>query len=81
MTKVQKKSVRQWQGTVVSDIADKTVVVAVERFVTHPKYHKKYRITKKYAVHDPENRYTVGDTVQFVRSKPISKRKKFVVAG
>ncbi len=79
MTKEQTKSVRQWQGIVVSDASDKTIVVAVERFVTHPKYHKKYRVTKKYSVHDPENAYSVGDTVQFMRSKPMSKRKKFVV--
>ncbi len=79
MSKVEVKKARQWQGVVVSDKADKTIVVAVERFVTHPKYRKKYRVTKKYAVHDPDNRYKEGDVVTFACSKPISKRKKFVV--
>lgn len=79
MTKAQTKSIRQWQGIVVSDKADKTIVVDVTRFVTHPKYHKKYRVTKKYAVHDSKNQYAVGDVVHFVRSKPMSKRKKFIV--
>ena len=70
---------QKYSGTVVSDGGDKTIIVAVDRFVTHPKYRKKYRDTKKYAVHDPENRYHVGDTVQFVLTRPISKRKRFVV--
>lgn len=79
MTDTKKTITREWNGTVVSDAADKTIVVAVERFVTHPKYHKKYRVTKKYAVHDPKNKYTIGDSVQFVLTSPISKRKNFIV--
>ncbi len=79
MTKAQTTRVREWQGTVVSDKADKTIIVAVERFVTHPKYRKKYRVTKKYAVHDPDNRFSEGDVVRFVCTQPISKRKKFIV--
>ena len=75
----RKKIVRVWNGTVVSDAADKTIVVAVDRYVTHPKYRKKYRSTKKYAVHDPDNRYRVGDAVRFTLCAPISKRKKFKV--
>ncbi len=73
------ETTRTWKGTVVSAGADKTIIVAVDRFVTHKKYRKKYRVTKRYAVHDPANAYGVGDTVTFRASRPISKRKRFVV--
>lgn len=67
------------KGVVVSDKMDKTIVVAVESFKTHPKYLKKYRSTKKYHVHDGENKYKVGDKVEFFSTKPISKNKAFQV--
>jgi small subunit ribosomal protein S17 len=67
------------KGRVVSDKMDKTIVVAVDSFKTHPKYMKKYRSTKKYKVNDSENKYKVGDTVEFVQCKPISKDKRFQV--
>jgi small subunit ribosomal protein S17 len=66
-------------GIVVSDKMDKTIVVAVESFKTHPKYIKKYKSTKNYKVHDEENKYKVGDKVDFISSKPFSKNKKFIV--
>jgi len=66
-------------GTVVSDKMEKTIVVAVESFKTHPKYLKKYKSTKKYKVHDEENKYKIGDKVEFVSSKPTSKGKNFKV--
>jgi small subunit ribosomal protein S17 len=67
------------KGVVVSDKMDKTIVVAVESFKTHPKYLKKYRSTKKYHVHDAGNKYKVGDRVEFFSTKPISKNKTFMV--
>ena len=67
------------KGVVVSDKMDKTIVVAVESFKTHPKYLKKYRATKKYHVHDGENKYKIGDKVEFFSTKPISKNKTFQV--
>ena len=54
---------RLLQGVVVSDKADKTVVVDVERRFTHPILKKTVRRTKKYQAHDPENRFKVGDRV------------------
>lgn len=66
-------------GIVVSDKMDKTIVVAVETFKTHPKYLKKYRSTKKYKVHDENNKYKTGDKVEFAMSKPISGGKRFIV--
>lgn len=67
------------KGTVVSDKMDKTVVVSVSRFIKHPKYGKFYKVNKKYKAHDPENKHKVGDTVEIVETRPISKDKKFIV--
>ncbi len=77
MTKEKKQAIMK--GVVVSDVMDKTIVVAVDAFKTHKKYLKKFVATKKYKVHDPDNTYKVGDTVRFVPSRPISKGKKFIV--
>ena len=66
-------------GVVVSDKMDKTIVVTIESFKTHPKYLKKYRSTKKYHVHDENNKYKEGDKVEFFSIKPISKKKTFQV--
>jgi small subunit ribosomal protein S17 len=67
------------QGTVVSDKMDKTVVVKVSRFVKHPLYGKFYKVSKKYKAHDAENKYKIGDEVEIVETRPISKDKKFKV--
>jgi small subunit ribosomal protein S17 len=69
------------QGIVVSDKADKTVVVDIERRFTHPILKKTVRRTKKYQAHDPENTYKVGDRVVIEESRPISKTKRWVVVG
>ena len=66
---------RVLQGTVVSDKADKTVVVRVERRIMHPLYKKYIRRSKKYMAHDPENRFKEGDVVRIRECRPISKRK------
>ena len=67
------------KGVVVSDKMDKTVVVSVSRFVKHPKYGKFYKINKKYKAHDAENKYKVGDKVEIIETRPISKDKHFKV--
>jgi small subunit ribosomal protein S17 len=66
-------------GTVISDKADKTVSVRVERRVMHPLYKKFIRRTKKYAAHDPDNRCKVGDMVRIRECRPISKSKRWEV--
>lgn len=66
-------------GTVVSDKMDKTVVVKVEVRKRHPKYHKSYKISKRYKAHDEENIYKVGEKVVIESVRPISKDKKFKV--
>ncbi len=67
------------EGIVVSDKMDKTIVVSVDTFKTHPKYLKRYIVTKKYKAHDPENRFKIGDRAKIRQSKPMSKEKKWVV--
>jgi small subunit ribosomal protein S17 len=74
-------SKRILQGTVVSDACDKTVIVRVERRVMHPIYKKFVTASKKYAAHDAENRHRIGDAVRIEESRPISKRKRWVVLG
>jgi small subunit ribosomal protein S17 len=69
------------QGTVVSDKSDKTVIVRVERRVTHPLYKKIIRRSKKYAAHDENNAYKAGDIVAIRECAPISKRKCWEVIG
>ncbi len=75
-TDTNKKTLK---GTVVSDAMDKTVVVEVGRFVKHPKYKKFYTISKKYHAHDEKNQYKIGDDVEIIETKPISKKKSFIV--
>ncbi len=67
------------QGVVVSDKADKTITVKVERRLAHQKYKKIISRSKKYSVHDEENRYKTGDEVKIEECKPISKSKSWVV--
>ena len=74
-------SKRVLQGIVVSDACDKTVIVKVERRVMHPVYKKFVTQSKKYAAHDEHNRFHKGDAVQIQESRPISKRKSWVVLG
>ena len=69
------------QGVVVSDACDKTVIVRVERRVMHPIYKKFVTTSKKYAAHDPDNVHRVGDAVRIEESRPISKRKHWIVLG
>jgi small subunit ribosomal protein S17 len=66
-------------GTVVSDKADKTVVVRVERKVKHPMYGKIIRRSKKYHAHDEGNEYKPGDVVRIEETRPISKTKTWAV--
>ncbi len=72
---------RVLQGVVVSDKADKTVIVRVERRVMHPVYKKFITRSKKYAAHDENNTFKAGDLVRIEESRPISKRKCWVVLG
>ena len=66
-------------GVVISDKMDKTVVVAVERQVRHEVYGKAQRRTSKFLAHDEKNEAKVGDRVEIVESRPLSRRKRWTV--
>ena len=66
-------------GVVVSDKMQKTVTVLVERQFPHPLYGKVIKRSKKYLAHDPEEKYKLGDVVEIIESRPLSKRKRFRV--
>lgn len=74
--KVQRKRLT---GRVTSDKMDKTVVVEVERLKRHRLYGKVLKRTKKYMAHDEENTCRIGDLVRIVESRPLSRRKHWVV--
>ena len=67
------------KGIVVSDKSDKTLTVLVSRKVMHPVYKKYIKRSKKYSVHDENNKYKTGELVTIQENKPISKTKKWVV--
>jgi len=67
-------------GRVVSDAMDKTVVVAVETHVRHPLYGKIMRRTTKFKAHDETNDAKVGDTVEIMETRPLSREKRWRVA-
>ena len=67
------------QGIVVSDKNDKTIVVKVERRLTHPVLKKTVRLTKKYHAHDEKNTAKVGDVVWIEETKPLSKQKRWLL--
>ena len=64
-------------GTVVSNSMDKTIVATVGRLKKHALYQKYIKRSKKFKIHDEKNEANVGDTVQFVETRPISKDKCF----
>ena len=70
---------RVLQGTVVSDVNDKTVVVRVDRAFTHPVLKKTVRRSKKYHAHDEANSAKVGDSVWSEECPPISKNKRWTL--
>jgi small subunit ribosomal protein S17 len=72
-------SKRVMQGTVVSDGADKSIVVRVDRRVQHPIYKKYFTRSSKFMAHDEANSCKIGDIVRIRECRPISKRKNWEV--
>jgi small subunit ribosomal protein S17 len=66
-------------GKVVSDKMAKSVVVTIERQVRHGTYGKQQRLTSRFMAHDEKGEAKVGDTVALVPSRPLSRRKRWVV--
>ena len=65
------------QGVVVSDANDKTIVVKVTERKPHPIYGKMITESKKYHTHDENNEAGIGDTVQIMETRPLSKMKRW----
>ena len=73
------KAKQELVGKVVSASCNKTITIEVVTYKKHPLYKKNVKTTKKYAVHDEENKAKVGDTVKVVSSRPLSKTKRYVL--
>ena len=72
---------KQRVGTVISDKMDKTIVVAVVDSVKHPLYKKVVKTTYKLKAHDEANEAKVGDTVEVMETRPLSKDKRWRLAS
>lgn len=71
---------RTKKGEVTSTKQDKTIVVTVHTYKNHPIYKKRYRVSKKFHVHNPENKkFEMGEEVTFYETRPISKLKKWTI--
>ena len=77
MEKKGQRKIRQ--GTVVSNKMDKTVVVRVERLTKHPRYNKTIKRAKKFKAHDEQNQCAIGDIVEIMETRPLSKDKRWRV--
>jgi len=74
---VERNNRKERIGKVVSDKMDKTAVVAVQSFKSHPLYKKQIKTTKKFKVHDENNICGEGDTVKIMETRPLSKDKNW----
>ncbi|WP_020404830.1 30S ribosomal protein S17 [Gracilimonas tropica] len=77
MAQVERARRRERIGRVVSNSMDKSITVAVDRQVKHSIYGKYITKTTKYMAHDENNEANVGDTVQIMSTRPLSKRKSW----
>ena len=67
------------KGRIINDKSNKTIIVLVKRKYSHPFFGKVITSSKKYHVHDENNKFKIGDIVQIIESKPLSKKKKWEV--
>ena len=67
------------KGRIINDKSNKTVIVLVKRKYSHPFFGKVITSSKKYHVHDENNKFKMGDIVKIIESKPLSKKKKWEV--
>ena len=66
-----------FRGKVVSDKMDKTIVVVVDTYKNDPLYNKRFKVSKKFHVHDEQNECKIGDIVVFAETRPLSRTKSF----
>lgn len=78
-TKISKSRIKK--GVVVSDKMDKTIIIEVTKLKKHKKYKKYYKVSKRFKVHDEENKFHVGDKVTVQETRPISKDKRWTVVS
>ncbi len=71
--------VRTKKGTIVSAKAPKTLVVKVDTYKTHPKYQKRFKVSKKFYAHYEEGKYEEGQVVTIEETRPMSKLKRWKV--
>ena len=80
--KIEKRPIKKrrvLKGVVVSDKMDKTISVLIDRYKEHPKYKKRYKVSKKYLADDSKNECKIGDQVIIQETRPMSKNKKWKV--
>ncbi len=70
---------RTKKGIITSDKMDKTRVITVHSYKVHPKYKKKYRVSKKYYAHDEKNTTKMGEEITIYETRPLSKLKRWTV--
>lgn len=76
---MERNSRKFFQGTVVSDKMEKTIVVSVDTFGVNKLYKKRVKKSTKFHVHDENNTAKVGDVVKFMETRPLSKTKKYIL--
>ncbi len=81
MAVTDSKKVQKYSGIVVKKSGDKTLSVEVVRYIKHKRYDKFVKIRKKFLVHDESGKFDVGDKVEFVSCRPVSKRKHFIIVN
>ena len=74
---MERNTRKTYVGTVVSAKNDKTITVAIESYRKHPLYGKRVKYTKKIAAHDEQNIAKVGDVVEIMETRPLSKTKRY----
>ena len=74
---MERSNRKQLTGTVISISREKTITVQVDTYIKHPLYGKRFRQSKKFAVHDENSTAKLHDVVQIMETRPISKTKKF----
>ncbi len=78
---IEKRSPRQFTGKVVSVAMAKTLVAEVETMKMNEKYQKRFRVTKKYHVHDEKGEAKLGDMIVFEECRPLSKTKRWFLTS
>lgn len=68
-------------GIIINTKSNQTAQVNVERYKKHLKYKKKYKISKKFLVHNPNNEFKTGETVKITETRPLSKKKHFIITS